>query len=303
LDRIRTFAILLNGDFADDSEVTAETLEAMAAAIRSRPVAWPRAQVLLQISFDELHQEVVLDRRGTLKERIPVAKIANIVECAPRFSEIQLCLLHKQNALSFSMELFKLGVFGRLVRELGRRGHRVRILSSAPSPRLKRNPLDPSRTGQVVKDASFVLARYPDRPILLTSSTVDGYGRASLLDEGETIKERDLLRQVLEGKTPAGEGFDTDLMFWLNGWTTLFSAVHICLGDLYRDGVETLLARHRKDPLTEALGRFDLRLPELYSEIRGDLEQRIAIATGPYHLFHGITEDAEVRLHMTRRLI
>ena len=303
MDRIRTFAILLNGDFADGREVTDQTLKAMASAIRSRPKSWAKAQVLLQISFDELHQELIVDRSGKLKERIPVVKIANIVECAPRYPEIQLCLLHKQNALNFSMDLFKQGVFGRLARELGRRGHQVRILSSAPSPRPKRHPLDSGRTGQVVKDASFVLTRFPKRPILLTSSTVDAYGRGSLLDEGETVKERDLLMQVLEGKAPPGEGFDTDLMFWFNGWTTLFSAVHVCLGDLYADGIETILARHRKDPLTEALGCFDLRLLALYSEVRDDLERTISAATSPHHLFHVITEDAEVRLHMTRRLI
>ena len=302
MDRIRTFAILLNGDFADDPDVTRQTLMAMAAAIRHRPESWPPAQVLLQISFDEFHQEVMIGPDGRLRERIPVTRIANIVECAPCYPEIQLCLLHKQNALSFTMDLFKLGVFGRLVQELGRRGHQVRVLSASPSPRVKSHPLDPRRTGRVVKDASFVLARYPDRPILLTSSTVDGYGRASLLDEGETVKERELLRQVLERGSPAGERMDTDLMFWFNGWATLFSAVHLCLGDLYRDGIETILARHRKDPLTKALGCFDLRLLQLYSEVRGDLEHRTATATSPHHLFHLITEDAEVRLHMTREL-
>jgi len=103
-----------------------------------------------------------------------------------------------------------------------------------------------------------------------------------------------------EGKAHLGEGFDTDLMFWLNGWTTLFSAVHVCLGDLYRDGIETILARHRKDPLTKALGCFDLRLLRFYTEVRDDLEQRIAAATSRHHLFHAITEDAGMRLHMTR---
>ncbi len=60
---------------------------------------------MLQISFDEFHQEVVVDRKGELSERIPVTKIANIVEAAPKFhDEIQLCLLHKQGYLNFSME-------------------------------------------------------------------------------------------------------------------------------------------------------------------------------------------------------
>jgi hypothetical protein len=39
-----------------------------------------------------------------------------------------------------------------------------------------------------------------------------------------------------------------------------------------------------------------------YAEVRDDLEQQISLATGPHHLFHVLTEDAQVRLHMTRRL-
>jgi hypothetical protein len=155
----------------------------------------------------------------------------------------------------------------------------------------------------VLKDASFVLARYRRHPILLTSSTVDAYGRATLLEEGEAVDEREQLRQFLQEGAPQGEGFDTDLMFWFNGWATLFSAVHVCLGDLYLDGAEAIFARRRKDPLVRALAGFDRRLLRLYAEVRGDLEGRIARATSPHQLFHGITEDAAVRLHMTRRLL
>ncbi len=303
MDRVRTFAILLNGDFANDPPTTEVVIGAMAAAVRARPRGWTQAQVLLQISFDELHQEVVLDKSGRLKERIPVAKIANIVACAPRHPEVQLCLLHKQNALNFSTDVFHRGVFARLVEELGRRGHQTRILTSAPSPRLKRHPHHPGQVAPVLKDASFVLAAYPDRPMLLTSSTVDAYGRATTLDPGETVQDRDLLHQVLQGEAPPGQGFDTDLMFWLNGWVTLFSAVHLCLGDFHAEGGERILARRRKDPLTTALGRFDLRLLDFYAEVRPDLDLRIAAATSPHHLFHAITEDAGLRLHMTRRLM
>jgi hypothetical protein len=302
MSRVQGFAILLNGDFANDMATTRRVLGDMAAAVRRRPRGWPPARVLLQISFDEFHQEVLVDKRGKLRERIPVDKIANIVECATRYREIQLCLVHKQTALSFSMDVLRRGVFGRLTQELGRRGHRLRVLSSAASPRLKRHPHDLEKTGPVLKDASFVLARYPDRPILLTSSTVDAYGRAQLLDEGETVKERDLLARVLAGNGHSAEAFDTDLMLWYNGWVTLFAAVHLCLGDFHRDGGERILARHRKDPLTAALRNFDLRLLDLYAEVRGDLQARIDAATGPHHLLHTLTEDPEVRLHLTRRL-
>ncbi len=300
---ITTFAILLNGDFATTRSQTRQVLDAMASAIRQRPPGWPRAKVMLQISFDEFHQEVIVDKKGRLKERIPVAKIANIVEAVPRYPhEIQLCLLHKQHALNFSMDLFNKGVFARLATELAERGHQIQILSTAPSARLKRNPLDPSKLAPVLKDASFVLTRFPGVPILLTSSTIDAYGRAVMMDETEAVKEKDLLAAVLRGEQ-TGEAFDIDLMFWFNGWATLFNAVHICLGNVFEEGMETVLARQRKDPLTRALHRFDLRLLDYYSELRDNLDERIANATGPHQLFHSITEDGPMRLHMTERLL
>jgi hypothetical protein len=302
--QVTTFAILLNGDFANDRAETERVIEAMVAAIQARPGHWPKARVLLQISFDEFHQEVIVDKHGGLKERIPVAKIANIVECAPRYAkQVQLALLHKQTSLNFSMDVLHKGVFARLVNELGSRGHQVQVLSTAPSARLKRNPRQPDKRSPILKDVSFVLAGYPDAPVLMTSSTIDGYGRAELLEQGETVKEKDLLTEVLEKGAVAGERFDIDLMFWFNGWATLFNAVHICLGDLYQDGADKILARLRKDPLSQALHVFDQRLPQLYAECRDDLDQLIARATGPHHLFHMLTEDSEVRLHMTRRLI
>ncbi len=299
---VRTFAILLNGDFADDRQAVRDMLGEMEKAVRGRPAGWPRARVLLQISFDEFHQEVIPDKKGRLKERIPVAKIANIVEQAPRYPDIQLALLHKQNPLNFSMDLFRKGVFGRLVAELGRRGHQVRVLSTAPSERLKINPLTGQR-GPLVKDASFVLERYPDSPILLTSSTIDAYGRAELLEPGEAVREKEFLAQVLGREKSPGQGFDTDLMFWFNGWATLFSAVHVCLGNVYEEGADKVLARQARDPLSQALADFDRRLLDFYAEKRDDLRERIEKATGPHHLFHVITQDADMRLHMTRRLL
>ncbi len=300
---IRTFAILLNGDFATSSENTHRVLRCMAKALRERPGSWPKAHVLLQISFDEFHQEVIADKHGVLKERIPIEKIANIVEAAPAYKEIQLALLHKQNSLNFSMELFNKGVFARLVKRLGERGEQLQVLSSAPSAREKSNPVQPGQKGRLIKDATFVLTRHPDYPIMLTSSTIDAFGRAELLEAGESVHEKDFLAEVLRRDSSPGEGFDTDLMLWFNGWATLFSAVHISLGNLHEDGAEKILERQRKDPLSRALHNFDRSLLDYYSEVRDDLDDRISMASSPHHLFHMLTESAEVRLHMTRRLI
>ncbi|MEJ2390750.1 MAG: hypothetical protein P8019_05040 [Gammaproteobacteria bacterium] len=301
---IRNFAILLNGDFANSPQLANEILGNMAAAIKSRPKKWARAKVLLQISFDEFHQEVYVDKQGLLAERIPVAKIANIVEYYPRYSQqIQLALCHKQTGLNFSQDVLHKGVFARLAQELGKRGHQVQVTDMQASPRFKHNPKAAEQLQPVLKDATFVLNRHPDSPILLTSSTIDGYGRAALLDEWETVKEKDLLQQVITQGPPPGESFDIDMMLWFNGWVTLFNAVHICLGNHYQDGMQTIMARQRKDPLSQALKRLDRRLLDFYSEIRDDLAQKLEAATGPHHLFHALTEEPQVRLHMTRRLL
>ena len=304
MQHIKNFALLLNGDFADTPQITNEVMGKMAEAIKSRPKKWPKAKVLLQISFDEFHQEVYVDKHGLLAERIPVAKIANIVERYPKYAgQIQLALLHKQTSLNFSHDVLNKGVVARLAAELGKRGYQLQVLDMQPSPRLKVNPKAPGQTDKVLKDVTFVLDKHTNSPILLTSSTIDGYGRAALLDEWETIKEKDLLQQVISQGPPPGESFDIDMMVWFNGWVTLFNAVHICLGDHYKDGFETIMARQRKDPLSHALNKMDRELLKLYSEVKDDLEQHIAAATGPHHLFHALTEDPEVRLHLTRRLI
>jgi hypothetical protein len=304
MQQVTTFAILLNGDFADSRDITEGILEKMSRAIRHRPITWAKAKVHLQISFDEFHQEVVVDRKGNLKERIPVVKIANIVEAVPKFNdEIQLCLCHKQGHLNFSMELFQRGVFARLAKELGRRGHQIQIIATGPSARLKRNPQNPDTPAQVIKDATFILNKYPQALLMLTSSTIDAYGRAEMMALHEAVNERDLLQQMLNGKGTGAETFDKDMMFWFNGWATLFSAVHMCLGNVFEDGIETIRQRQAKDPLSNAMHRFDIRLLDFYREQRDDLDDIIKKSTGPHHLFHTITDDGAMRLHMTQRLI
>ncbi len=205
--------------------------------------------------------------------------------------------------MNFSMALFQQGVFARLVNELGRRGHQVQVLSSAPSSRLKRNPQQPETPAQLIKDATFVLTKYPDVHFLLTSTTIDAYGRANMMELHEAVNERDLLQQMLDGNGTGGETFDKDLMFWFNGWATLFSAVHMCLGNVFEDGMETIRKRQLKDPLSNALNRFDLSLLDYYRELNDGLDEIIEHSTSPHHLFHTITEDSAMRLHMTKRLI
>lgn len=302
LDGITTFAILLNGSFASGPGETEIFFRGLRTALKNRPATFPKAEIVLQISFDEYHQEILADRHGRLKERIPVAHIAHIVLAAPRFPEIRLVLLHKQNRLNFSQDLFRYGVFARLARTLAQQGQRVRVLAMAPSPRAKADPGDPSRFGTVIRDAHFELNGHPGHRIHLMSSTIDAYGRAALLDGSEYVDERAYLQTVLKNGAAPGDGFDTDLMFWRDGTVTCFSAIHIWLGNYFTDG-DTILSRHRKDPLLRALERFDRRLLDYYGEVAEDLEELSKKSTGPHHLFHELTKSGRMRLHLTQRLL
>ena len=83
----------------------------------------------------------------------------------------------------------------------------------------------------------------------------------------------------------------------------MFSAVHMCLGNVLEDGMELIRKRQLKDPLSNALNVFDLRLLDYYRELHDDLDDIIERSTSPHHLFHTITEEGATHLHMTRRLI
>jgi hypothetical protein len=152
MSHIKNFAILLNGDFAETPKITNEIMGKMAEAIKSRPKKWPKAMVLLQISFDEFHQEVYVGKKGFLAERIPVAKIANIIERYPKYvGQIQLALLHKQTSLNFSHDVLNKGVVARLSAELAGRGFQMQVMDMQPSPRLKMNPATHQQKDKVLK--------------------------------------------------------------------------------------------------------------------------------------------------------
>jgi len=299
---ITTFAILLNGTFAATAAGAEAWFDGLDAALdRRAATSLAPAEVVLEISFDEHHQELRVGADGGVHERIPVANIANLIEAAVRHPRLGLVLLHKQNRRNFSRALFESGVVARLARELHRRGQRLELLSARPGLRPRRDPCDPTRVAPVITEAQFCLSGHRDVPIGLTSSLVDGYGQAALLDASEWLNDRANLEPFLAGAAP-GDGFDGDLMFWYDGRVTSFSAVHLAFGNLDDDPIDRILSRHRRDPLLAALRRPTLRLLHLYGEVRNDLEALTRRATSLPHLLHTLTRDAEVRLHLTRRL-
>nr|CRH07041.1 conserved protein of unknown function [Candidatus Magnetococcus massalia] len=304
MNRINTFAILLNGTFAESEASTREVLRGFHQALSKRGKKATKAQVVLQISFDEFHQEIEADRHGVLQERIPVANIVNIIRALPDYPGVHLALLHKQNGLSFSQKLFDQGVVGRLRRALQQAGEALSVVQATPSSRPKQLPTNPTQSAPVIREALFTLARAPGKPIHFMSATTDAYGRAEWLHPSEYVHERALLDDYLTGKVEKlDDPFDIDPMIWLDGPVSLFSATHITMGHLFDEGWETVLARWKRDPLLHALATFDHQLLMIYGALCTDLQSIMANATSPHQLFHRITESAEVRLKMTQELI
>ncbi|MBF0357657.1 MAG: hypothetical protein HQL70_03550 [Magnetococcales bacterium] len=299
---IGLFAILLNGSIATSRTGAEALLQAIRQALKNRPKGFLAAEVILQISFDEYHQEIISDENGQLKERIPVANIANLLISSLNYPEIKLVLLHKQNRLNFSDNIVKYGVFSRLSKTLSSMGHPIASISWQTSPRVKADPVNPGVEGGVIRDVFFTLQSHPDQTIQMMSSSIDAYGRAALLDPSEYINERNYLEHVLTNGPPAGDGFDIDPMVWYDGSVTLFSATHFWIGNLYREP-EKVFARYKKDPLLAAINRFDPTLLQYYSQLHNDMKSLVKRATGPHHLFHQLTESAAMRLHLTKRLI
>ncbi|MEO5347386.1 MAG: hypothetical protein H7834_13570 [Magnetococcus sp. YQC-9] len=303
LPHIRAFAILLNAATATTLEAANHLLRSLDQARRKRPKQAAPCTVILQISCDEYHQEILTTRNGSLYERIPIANIANLIQLSPSHPEIRLILLHKQTRLNLSNALLERGVIARLTTELLRRGIDLKPLRHALSPRTKQDPIDPSRQVSVIRDLLFALSTHPDHPIQLMSATIDAYGRAALLDPSEYIQEKGLLDRLLHHGDAQGESFDIDPMIRIDGVVSCFSADHLWMGNLYEEARDTIRARFAKDPLLAALARFDRRLIDFHREIACDTDGRIAQASGPHHLFHQLTEEADARLHLTKRLL
>ncbi|MBF0620776.1 MAG: hypothetical protein HQL54_02495 [Magnetococcales bacterium] len=302
MDQLGQFAILLNGSFAESDKATERVFQKLDRALNQRPANAVPAQITVQISFDEFHQQRIFNRHGEAYERIPVENIARIVNQAVHFSRIRLSLIHKQNPLNFSNDLFKKGVFGRLAEALGKKGHTVKVLQIVPSHRPKKHPIT-GVNAPVIREAVFVLEHQPNRPVHFMSSTLDAYGRAALVDESDYVNERDYLQTILNHGPPADDAFDTDPMVWFNGRITLFSAIHIALGDVLQEGFDAVINRWHKDPLRHALERFDPVLLKTYGTLYDDLDQIKARATGPHYLFHQITKTPEARLALTKALL
>ncbi|MGN7612901.1 hypothetical protein ACQZV8_12545 [Magnetococcales bacterium HHB-1] len=298
-----TFAILLNGDFATSQEKTRDLFQQINHHLSQRPRSAAAAKVTLQISFDEYHQEIISNHRGELRERIPVANIARIIREAPRwFPKIQLSLLHKQNHFNFSMDLFKKGVFQRLQQTLAQDQHELKLLRLFPSPDQKVHPAKPNHYARIFREAILTLNSYPHTPIHFYSSAIDALGRAQFLDPSTRVI-RAPSQPLSTPPKKQNNPFDIEPMFWFNGWVTLFGHSLYPLGNVFDEGLETILNRWQKDPLLKRLKDHDSELIHYYQQLFPSNPLPDAQKTSRYHQFYQMVDHPEKRFKLTKALL
>ncbi|MBF0172705.1 MAG: hypothetical protein HQL83_04565 [Magnetococcales bacterium] len=304
MDQVETFAILLNGQLAHTRAAADDFFAALHRALARRPRSFARARVVVQISLDEYHQEILANRRGELRERIPVAHVARLLIAGAGWNGGTVALVHKQNSLNFSTLLFQHGVLGRLAAELELRGWNIGDVHWLTSPRSKEYPAQPGRQGGVIREAQLSLVGPATAATVhFISSCIDAMGRAELMDRSEYVHEPLLLESWLQGASPVMDPFDTDPMLWRNGNVTLFGAIHLWMGHFFEEG-DRIFTRWHKDPLVAALARMDLRVLTAHQAWNARKHHELVqSATSPHGLMHAMTRDSAARLFLTRWLL
>lgn len=303
MDRIENFVILLNGRFAGTGAEADQFMKSINEALNERKArGFTNASVTVQISFDEFHQEVLIDKKGKFYERVPVSTSVNILESSLAFDSINVVLLHKQNSYNFSDALIKKGVFARLMRECSKRKREVTIMSAGTSRNPKVNPVTGKESHSMITDIYFVISNGQKKIFTFNSSLVEALGKAKFLDSTEYVNARDV-KDTSVSRSMRGENFDSDLMLWYNGYVTSFSAPHLILGNLYDDTIETIIERWHKDPLHSCLKNFNPELIDYYKEISSDFEQIYEESSSHVNLFMNMICSDKVRLYLTQRII
>ncbi|MBF0604871.1 MAG: hypothetical protein HQL07_14405 [Nitrospirae bacterium] len=305
MDRVETFAILLNGQLARSQEEADLLFARLHHALGQRPSSFAGARVVVQISCDEYHQEILANRHGALAERIPVAHCARLIIAGAGSNQCQVALVHKQNSLNFSTQLFQKGVMGRLLAELKSRNWNVDGIQWHTSPRPKEHPSQPSSRHGVICEAMIALVGPGSSATMVhfVSSCIEPQGRAETLDRSEYVHEKLVLQEWLAGHPPRMDPFDWDPMVWRNGHVTVFGAIHLWMGNYFEEGMR-VFSRLHKDPLIRALQNFDLALIGAYRAYDPERHRQIMqTAVSPHGVLHAITREAEARLFLTQWLL
>jgi hypothetical protein len=297
--------VTTNAAWAKDIAETRRIVKAVSeAAAESRAKG---GKLALGISFDAFHQEVVRAPDGSLRERVPVANVANvlqaIVEDAPDVAaQLVVCLTPEDGKLMWALD-----------DEMRRRGYEIR-LADAGDKRLRyvRKDAD-GGTGDVDVNTReiVVLRRLDGAPVAEHNITIDKdrlrpLGLARGLDDAEYVHYRkpdmDLLLADREFSVEAP-------LLAVDGEGKVFISCNSIGGDFLSVGnaaktpLADIVSRAQRDPLVMAMGSFPRALvklmtladPDVLDEVRGEPNASTAVSR--------IIESPARRLFLTKALI
>ncbi|MFH1791904.1 MAG: hypothetical protein ABH885_08005, partial [Candidatus Omnitrophota bacterium] len=110
-------AVTTNAFFAKDMDETERVLKKLHDAFKEATGGGKKLSI--QVSMDSFHQEVLLAKDGSLKERIPIANIVNVMQCVrEKFPDIHVRLIGRYGWNADMLETM-------LIREFKRRKYNV----------------------------------------------------------------------------------------------------------------------------------------------------------------------------------
>ncbi|MHC4122290.1 MAG: radical SAM protein [Planctomycetota bacterium] len=304
-----TVSFNTNGFWALGLDETRAMIDKIWTAVMDNPYLSEREDpLIMQVSMDEFHQEVIVDKDGFLKEYIDMENIVNVLQVLVEgYPNIVFRVSAERTP---SAELLK----NELALELKRRDYglfaaNLVIEGEGVKDEVEIRHADGSITTDNMEDF-FALKKkgsneYSKNKLSIFKDFVIKTGWAELLEDFEYIRYHGTLEKLFGDEQYALETFRGVGLSSDGGITVasgLFQRIW-SMGNVYEESIDSIIERCDSDILIWAFKRDLTMLSAIAQEVEPDIFERIK------HLGHAqpavgrILESSAMRLYLTQRLI
>ncbi|MCM8812920.1 MAG: hypothetical protein NC924_03160 [Candidatus Omnitrophica bacterium] len=287
--------ITTNGLFAKDPGATETILKQLWEIIEKREFT----DFVLQVSFDSFHQEIMRTYSGELRENVPVANIANILQIAAiKFPQLNIALLSR-------LENFERGNFYALIKELDSRGINVPYQSPMIYAFLKLSGVNQHETIMLLSSQvdGIAIDKHDIFPFLYNNDFIFPLGWAQFLPvyqyaystHVDNTQDRWRLNYLTK----------PELIVDNNGFVYLSDAFYIHqfpAGNITRESFDEILYRHGHDPLADMAANRPSDLATVIAEVIPEIRQELDAAMYPHLKIISYLRSPALRLYLTQRL-
>jgi len=256
--------------------------------------------VVLQISMDSFHQEIISDKDDTLRQRIPIQNIVNVLQIvAEKYPEIGIllnCMLepnYDEQLGELSLEVQKRGYLLAVGEE---KAKKYEIVGKEGSPE---NHISIMQIALVNEDKIPI----NDHEFQLRRDFVNSIGWATLLREFEYIRNYAYMPNFISGPAfsfpikgilVTGDGKIFADSAFIDMWT---------IGDINEKDLTEILRLAKVDPLLNFIEHNPRLLLALTLEVEPDFIERIKDEPNLASALFKMLESPSRRLYLTKRLI